>query len=81
MPQFKNRVPQTMVCVRDLQVTQTKAKLSFKSLDGVLTMYRYAEDGSTRERTQVTNSCAKMDQVMPELIGVPRAVLEHVVLC
>ena len=70
-----------MVCVRDLQVTQARTKLSFKALDGVLTMYEYGPDGANKGKVSITHSCTKLDSLMPDLIGVPRAVLEHVVLC
>ena len=78
---FKNRVPQTMVCVRDLQVTQTRTKITFKALEGVLVMYQFAEDGTRTDKVSITHACTKMDSIMPELLGVPKSVLEHVVLC
>ncbi len=32
-------------------------------------------------QVSTTNKCTDMDRMMPELLGVPRAVLEHVVFC
>lgn len=76
---FKNRIPQTMVCVRDLQVTQARSKMSFKALDAVIMTYKFAEDGVTKEKVSITHRCSEMDRLMPDLLGVPPAVLNHVV--
>ena len=37
---FKNRVPQTLVAVRDLQLTQARSKMVYKALDAVVMTYR-----------------------------------------
>lgn len=69
-----------MVCVRDLQVTQHKTKSTFKALECVLQVHDYLPDGSNHKRS-ATHACMKMDTLMPDMIGVPKAVLEHVVFC
>ena len=41
---FKNRLGQTMVCVRDLQLTQARSKMTFKALDSVIMTYKWSAD-------------------------------------
>jgi len=36
---------------------------------------------SATVQVSVSHKCSDMDKLMPELLGVPRAVLEHVVFC
>jgi DNA repair protein RAD50 len=76
---FKNRIPQTMVCVRDMAVT-SKAKLTFKAMDSVIMTYKYGADG-TKEKISLSHRCTEMDKLMPELLGVAKPVLQHVVFC
>lgn len=77
---FKNRVPMTMVCVRDLQLTQARSKMTYRALDAVVMTYKYDAEGH-KTRTSITHKCTEMDRLMPELLGVPKFVLEHVVFC
>lgn len=70
----------TMLCIRNLMVSQPRKKLSYKTLDASLVTYQHKADG-TREVVSITNTCTQMDSTMPEMLGVPKAVLEHVVFC
>jgi DNA repair protein RAD50 len=77
---FKNRVPQTLVCVRNFQLSQARTgKLQYKALDSAL--IGYAVNAATGQKTPVqqSNKCAAMDEMMPGLLDVPRPILEHVV--
>jgi hypothetical protein len=37
---FRNRVPQTLVAVRDFQLSQARTKMTYKALDAVVMTYR-----------------------------------------
>ena len=94
---FKNKVGHTMVCQRDLQVTQARSKYSYKALDATLMMMHTPSGGGgeaagggasssgggggggKKEMITMTKTTTAMDGLMPELLGVPKAVLEHVV--
>ena len=75
---FKDRKPQTMVCVRDLQLSQGRTKMTFKALDTVIMTYQYDAEGK-KDKVSISRKCSEMDKLMPELLGVPKAVLDHVV--
>jgi DNA repair protein RAD50 len=66
-----------MVAVRSMEVTQKKASLSFKQLDGVLRMM----DQETGQRVSLSHKCSELDKQIPGLLGVSKAVLEHVIFC
>lgn len=77
---FKNKLATSMVCVRDLalSITGRTGKYKFSALDGVLTMAP-TEEGA--RPLSISKTTTAMDTLMPELLGVPKAVLEHVVFC
>ena len=65
-----------MVAVRTMEVQQKKTTMSFKQLDGVLrTVDR---DGN---RQAMSHKCTELDRQIPMLLGVSKAILEHVVFC
>jgi DNA repair protein RAD50 len=81
---FKNKVNQTMVCQRDLQVSAARAKYTYKALDATLMMMHAPEGGAAggkKEIVSMSKTTTAMDSLMHELLGVPKAVLEHVVFC
>jgi DNA repair protein RAD50 len=83
---FKNKINQTMVCVRDLQVSQARSKYTYKALDATLMMMHTpdgagAAAGGKKEIVSMSKTTTAMDSLMHELLGVPKAVLEHVVFC
>jgi DNA repair protein RAD50 len=80
---FKNKINQTMVCQRDLQVSAARAKYTYKALDATLMMMHKPADGGggKSEVVSMSKTTTAMDGLMHELLGVPKAVLEHVVFC
>lgn len=64
-----------MVATRSLQLTVKKTTRQQKTLEGQLLMVK---DG---ERTAISSRVAELDQVMPQYLGVSRAVLDSVIFC
>ena len=77
---FTNKANQVMICQRDIQVSQAKSKLTYKALDAQLTMHHVVSEGK-KEILTISKTTTAMDALMHELLGVPKAVLEHVVFC
>ena len=74
---FTSKSGQSMVVVRSMEVTQKKAKATFKQLDGVIKCV----DPDTRERTSLSHKCSELDKLIPQLLGVSAPILEHVIFC
>lgn len=66
-----------MVVVRSMELTQKKTTQTFKQLDGVLRMM----DPETGERVSLSHKCTELDKQLPQLLGVSKPILEHVVFC
>ncbi len=64
-----------MVATRSLQLTVKKTTRSQKTLEGQLLMMK---DG---ERTAISSRVAELDQIMPQYLGVSRAILDSVIFC
>jgi DNA repair protein RAD50 len=64
-----------MVSTRSLQLTVKKATRSVKSLEGQLLMIKEGE------RTSISSRVAELDQLMPQYLGVSKAVLDSVIFC
>lgn len=64
-----------MVATRSLQLTVKKTARTMKTLEGALVMIK---DG---ERTAISSRVAELDQIMPQYLGVSKAVLESVIFC
>lgn len=65
-----------MVVVRAMEVSQKKTTMSFKQLDG--TLRSQDRDGN---RISMGHKCSELDRQLPLLLGVSKAILEHVVFC
>jgi DNA repair protein RAD50 len=72
---FKGTSGAKMVCTRSLQLTVQKATRKQKTLEGQLLMIK---DG---ERTAVSSRVAELDQIMPQYLGVSKAILDSVIFC
>ncbi len=59
-----------------MQVTQKKVNLTFKSIEGVV---RSVDDDG--QEVAMSHKCADMKKLIPELMGVSRAILDNVVFC
>ena len=64
-----------MVATRSLQLTVKKTTRSQKTLEGQLLMIK---DG---ERTAISSRVAELDQILPQYLGVSKAILENVIFC
>jgi hypothetical protein len=71
-------LPKEICAIRSFQLTNKRVagrmKQTFKALDSVLRTN--AEDGT---KASLSHRCADIDQQVPELMGVSRAVLESVI--
>jgi DNA repair protein RAD50 len=74
---FTNRAGNSMVVIRSMEVTQKKTTLSFKALDGILR----TTHPETGERISMSHKCTELDRQIPTMLGVSKAILEHVVFC
>ena len=74
---FNNRAGHSMVVIRSMEVTQKKTALSFKALDGILR----TTDPTTGERVSMSHKCGELDRQIPQMMGVSKAILEHVMFC
>jgi len=77
---FKTSVEKEICAIRSFQLTNKRVagriKPAFKALESVLRTT--AEDGS---KASLSHRCADMDNQVPDLMGVSRAVLESVIFC
>ncbi len=73
---FQARNGNTMVVVRSFQVTQLKASLRFKALDGTL---RTADAEGVKKSNSIR--CQELNKMLPEFLGVPQSILENVIFC
>lgn len=64
-----------MVSTRSLQLTVKKTSRSVKSLEGQLMMIKEGE------RTSISSRVAELDHLMPQYLGVSKAVLDSVIFC
>ena len=74
---FTSRAGQSMVVIRSMELTQKKTTQTFKQLDGVLRMM----DPITGEKVSLSHKCTELDKQIPQLLGVSKPILEHVVFC
>ncbi|KAL9037357.1 MAG: hypothetical protein Q9214_005740, partial [Letrouitia sp. 1 TL-2023] len=72
---FKSSSGAKMVATRNLQLTVKKTARQQKTLEGQLMMIK---DG---ERTAISSRVAELDQIMPQYLGVSKAVLDSVIFC
>jgi len=73
---FTGRAGTSMVVARSMEVQQKKTTLTFKQLDGVL---RSTDENG--KRVSIGHKCSELDRQLPMLLGVSKAILEHVVFC
>jgi DNA repair protein RAD50 len=74
---FTNRAGNPMVVIRSMEVTQKKTNMSFKALDGIIR----TTDPETGQRVSLSHKCTELDRQIPQLMGVSKPILEHVVFC
>mmetsp|Transcript_6676 Transcript_6676/g.9616 ORF Transcript_6676/g.9616 Transcript_6676/m.9616 type:complete len:1419 (+) Transcript_6676:37-4293(+) len=73
---FTNRAGNTMVVIRSMELTQKKSTMTFKALDGILRM-----TDERGQRQSLSHKCSELDRQIPQLLGVPKPILEYVVFC
>jgi DNA repair protein RAD50 len=64
-----------MVATRNMQVTVARSKSAQKTLEGSLLMLK---DG---EKHSISTRVAELNQIIPQYLGVSKAVLENVIFC
>ena len=65
-----------MVVTRCMELTQKKTNMQFKQLDG--TIRTNDENGN---KVALSHKCSELDRQIPQMLGVSKAILEHVVFC
>lgn len=73
---FRASTGHQVVITRNMQVTVKKITVQFKTLEG--TILTKTKEG---ERTSVSSRVAEMDAIMPQYLGVSKAVLDSVIFC
>lgn len=74
---FRTRDGKPIVITSSMQLTQKKSSMQLKTIDGVIRMY----DETAQEEIALSHKCADMKKVVPELLGVRRAILDNVIFC
>ncbi|KAJ2233045.1 DNA repair protein rad50 [Coemansia sp. RSA 485] len=74
---FYNISQRSMTCVRSMLLTQKKATVAQKTLEGVLSF----DATSSEEKVSISSRCSDLDAMMPEQLGVSKAVLDNVIFC
>jgi DNA repair protein RAD50 len=72
---FRSTSGVRMVATRAMQVTVKKTGRSQKTLEGTLLMRK---DG---EKHSISTRVAELDQIIPQYLGVPKAILDNVIFC
>ncbi|KAG3108480.1 DNA repair protein [Phytophthora idaei] len=73
---FRNRAGKAMLVHRTYQVRQTKKIVTFKALDGVIRVVN-----ELGEKVSLNHKCGELDQHIPDMLGVSKAILESVIFC
>ncbi|KAG3024886.1 hypothetical protein JG687_00005732 [Phytophthora cactorum] len=73
---FRNRAGKAMLVHRTYQVRQTKKTVTFKALDGVIRVVN-----ELGEKVSLNHKCGELDQHIPDMLGVSKAILESVIFC
>ncbi|KAJ2718261.1 DNA repair protein rad50 [Coemansia sp. Benny D115] len=74
---FLNISQRSMTCVRSILLSQKKTTMTQKTLEGALSFDATATD----EKVSISSRCADLDAMIPEQLGVSKAVLENVIFC
>ena len=74
---FRDPNGKPIVCTRSLQLTQLAASQRCKTLECALQV----RDDKTGEPRTTSSRCADMDRLIPELMGIRKAILENVIFC
>ncbi len=73
---FRSSSEVPIVVSRAMKVTQKKGKQEFKRTENLLSS---ADDKG--KKVSLSNRCADIDAHIPQLMGVPKAILENVIFC
>ncbi|KAJ2775331.1 DNA repair protein rad50 [Coemansia nantahalensis] len=74
---FLNISQRSMTCVRSMLLSQKKVTVTQKTLEGALSF----DATATQEKVSISSRCADLDAMLPEQLGVSKAVLENVIFC
>ncbi|KAJ2415414.1 DNA repair protein rad50 [Coemansia sp. RSA 2530] len=74
---FNNVSQRSMTCVRSILLSQKKTTVTQKTLEGALSF----DATATEDKVSISSRCADLDAMLPEQLGVSKAVLENVIFC
>ena len=66
-----------VLAIRSAQLTQNKTTRTYKALESVLRI----KDLVSGKESSISHRCADMEKLVPQLMGVSAAVLDHVIFC
>ena len=69
------------MAIRNMQLTQKKKTSQFKQIDGVLRAIDNNATNPKHAKTEITQKCAQLNDIIPSLLGISRAVLDNVIFC
>eukprot|EP01135_Chromosphaera_perkinsii_P004834 Nk52_evm12s298 gene=Nk52_evmTU12s298 len=75
---FKNTTGHTLVATRNMQLTQKTKKLEFKTLENNL---QTVDTSKENHKESFSARCGDMDTVVPNMLGVSKAILNNVIFC
>jgi DNA repair protein RAD50 len=67
------------MAIRNMQLTQKKKQAQFKQIDGVLRAIDLRKKNNNK--SEITQKCAQLNDIIPSLLGISRAVLDNVIFC
>uniref|UniRef100_A0A6A7G4P2 DNA repair protein RAD50 n=1 Tax=Hirondellea gigas TaxID=1518452 RepID=A0A6A7G4P2_9CRUS len=73
---FKTGSNKPVIVIRSFQLTQKKSSRTLRQIDGVLRTIN--ADG---KQITMSHKCAEMEQLVPQLMGVSKAILTNVIFC
>ncbi|KAJ2449121.1 DNA repair protein rad50 [Coemansia sp. RSA 2336] len=74
---FRDTQQRSMTCVRSMLLTQKKATVTQKTLEGVLSI----DDTASKDKNSHSVKNSELDTLLPQYLGVSKAVLENVIFC
>ncbi|KAJ2742458.1 DNA repair protein rad50 [Coemansia sp. BCRC 34301] len=74
---FNNVSQRSMTCARSILLSQKKSTVTQKTLEGALSF----DATATEDKVSISSRCADLDAMLPEQLGVSKAVLENVIFC
>ena len=73
---FETSSRKSIMAVKSFQLTQSRTKRQFRLIDSLLSTTNAEGESNT-----MSYKCARMDELMQQLMGVSKAIIENVIFC